>query len=275
MMQFVKFLPVLFLLGFLVLIVSCESDKSTDPGEQPPVIPSQSTMMIDFSEFPDTSSGDGLQNSVLSKNNWGWAALNVSVWNSVLTLTLSVPVAAFVEAFNHQPVKQSDGSWLWQYSVTVNKALYTARLFGKTITEGVEWKMLLTQEGVYEDFEWFTGFSNLTANEGNWTLNKEPNNPTSFLYIEWKRNSQEGTADVKYSLISPTEPTDDSYIFYGKTNEIPLNRFYQIFKAEDNNLIEIKWNYESKFGWVKDSIYFEDENWHCWDERLNDVECME
>jgi len=40
-------------------------------------------------------------------------------------------------------------------------------------------------------------------------------------------------------------------------------------------LIDIKWNFEQYFGRVKDSIYFEDALWHCWDERLDDIDCPE
>ena len=40
-------------------------------------------------------------------------------------------------------------------------------------------------------------------------------------------------------------------------------------------IIDIKWNYEQHFGRVKDPIHFEDENWHCWDEKLDDINCPE
>jgi hypothetical protein len=275
MYRLIKVFPVLFVLGVIVLIISCEDDKSTNPQDQPPLIPPQSTMMMNFGEFPDTTAGSSPVNATLSKQNWGWAAYNVAVWNSVLTLTLAVPVAAFLEAFNHQPVKQPDGSWLWQYSVTVHGAIYTAKLYGKTVTEGVEWKMLLSRQGVFTDFEWFTGFSNLPATEGTWTLNKDPNLPVPFLYIGWNRNTTEGTAEVKYTNIVPLEPENGSYIHYGKTNEIPHNRFYQIFGAGENRLIDIEWNYELHFGRVKDPVHFGDEGWHCWDENLDDIPCPE
>jgi len=40
-------------------------------------------------------------------------------------------------------------------------------------------------------------------------------------------------------------------------------------------LIDIKWNYEQRFGRVMDAIYFEDTNWHCWDDKLDDIVCSE
>ena len=272
MMRYIKSLPIILTLGLIVLIASCENDKTTNPEDQAPAIPPQSTMLIDFSEFPDTTSG--LEDQIVSRNNWGWAYSNVRVWNSVLTLTLATQVAAFLESFNHRPVQQPDGSWLWQYNVTNQEPIYTAKLYAKTTTDGVEWRMLLTKVGEFTDFEWFTGFSNLPATEGTWTLNKDPNTPTEFLDIEWYRDTQEETASVKYTKVAPAI-NGQSYIFYGKTNEIPYNRFYQIFGAEENRLIDIKWNYEMKFGRVKDPIRFGVENWYCWDENLNDTNCPE
>lgn len=274
MMRFMKFLPILFMIGFIVLIISCESDNSTEPKDQAPTIPPGSTMMIDFSEFPDTNSISNPDVASLSKNNWGWAALNVSVWNSLLTLTLAFPVAAFAESFNHQPVQHPDGSWLWQYIVTSNKDTITVKLFGLPVTTGIEWRMLLTA-GEISNFEWFTGFSNANTTEGNWTLFKDLNSPAPFLFIEWHRNPQEGTADVKYTNITPNAPENGSYIHYGKTNEIPHNRFYNLYGSEEDRLLEIKWNFEQHFGRVKDPIHFEDENWHCWDDKLEDIDCLE
>jgi len=275
MMRFIKFLPIFFVITTIGFIVSCEDENSTNPEDQVPTIPPQSTLIMDFSEFPDTNSTAFSENPSVTKRNWIWAAGNVKYWNSLLTVTLTVPALAFAEAFNHQPVQQADGSWLWQYSISVVNENYNAKLFGKPVTEGVEWKMLLSKEESYTDFEWFTGFSNFGATEGTWTLNKEPGMPLPFLSIEWNRNIQEETADIKYTLISQSILHDGSYIFYGKTNEVPLNRFYRILKAENNNSIDIMWNYESSFGRVKDSVYFEDGNWHCWDERLDDTDCTE
>ena len=274
MMRFIKYLPIILTLGLIILIASCEGDKTTNPEDQAPTIPPQSTMIMDFSEFPDTITSDAPDFEIVSRRNWGWAASNVAVWNSVLTLTLAIPVAAFLESFNHQPVQQPDGSWLWQYTVNNQEPIYTAKLYGKTTSDGVEWRMLLTQEGVFTDFEWFTGFSDLPATEGTWTLNKDPNTPAEFLFIEWHRNPQEETADVRYTKLSPSL-SGQNYIFYGKSNEIPYNRFYQIFDAQDNRLIDIKWNYEMKFGRVKDPIHFGAESWYCWDENLDDTSCPE
>jgi len=257
---------------------SCSTDDPNSPADQSPDIPPQSTFIMDFSEFPDTTLpvllGKTLSPDTLQRTNWGWAAGHVSFWNTILTITLAVPVAAFAEAFNHEPVQQPNGSWLWSYDVTVGGIVHTANLFGTLVTNGVEWRMLLTKQGFYENFEWYTGFSNLPLTEGNWTLNKNPNDPVSFLYITWHRNVQQNTADIKYTNIVPQAPENGSYIFYGKTSDDPYNRFYDIYGQEENRTINIEWNYENLFGRVMDQIRFGDPDWHCWNEQLFNVDCQ-
>lgn len=273
MMRIIKILPIIIVISFIALIISCGDDHSTDSQNQAPTIPPQSSFKINFDEFPDTSSTLGMDKQIASKINWGLASANVKFWNSVLTVTLAIPAAAFIEAFNHQPVQQKDDSWLWKYSISFNGETFTAKLIGMDYSYRVDWKMLLSKSGSYTDLEWFTGSSNSNATEGNWVVNKNPDLPSPFISIEWQRNVEEETANVKYTLVSPTIQYNGSYINYGKTNEVPLNRFYQIFNSENNNLTDIKWNHESKFGRVKDLLFFQNTNWHCWDENLDDANC--
>lgn len=135
--------------------------------------------------------------------------------------------------------------------------------------------MLLTKAGFYTDFEWFTGYSNLPATEGTWTLNQDPSDPDPFLFIEWSRNVEDGTAEVKYTNIIPNAPENGSYIHYGKTNDVTYNRFFNIFGKVENRLINVEWNYEQHFGRVKDPQHFGNESWYCWDEMLLDTQCPE
>ena len=104
------------------------------------------------------------------------------------------------------------------------------------------WRMLLSKQGFYTDFEWFTGLSNLPATEGTWTLNQDPNNPNPFLLIEWNRNIQDNTADIDYTNIKPASAANGSYIHYGITNEVQYNAFYDIFSQSQNNHTDIEWH---------------------------------
>lgn len=281
----------LTILGILVLLTaqlfftSCNKDNPSAPQEDAPPIPPVSTFTIDLSDF-DTSKallmpeGPGKTAAVLTKQNWGWAALNVGVWNTLITLTMIVPAAAFVESFNHKPVLQPDGSWQWSYNFTVGLAVHTAKLSAKAVDGDIHWRMLISKQGAYTDFEWYTGVSNLVATEGTWRLNMDPNTspPTPFLDIEWHRNPQAGSADVKYTNIIPGNAGTGDYIFYGIDNQTPYNAFYNIFSVSQNNLVEIEWDraVDQKDGRIKDPNHFGDDQWHCWDiiaNGLEDITC--
>lgn len=253
----------------LILISSCSDKNSIQSNSSAPAVPPKSSMVMGVDQFPDTSSHSNLQKVEGTYANWGWAALNVAVWNSILAVTLAVPVAAFLESFNHQPVLQPDGSWLWAYDVNVSGTVYHAKLFGQTVQQGISWRMLVSKEGAYTDFEWFTGFSNLPATEGTWQLNRDPGDPNAFLAIEWQRNAQDSTGSIKYTKVQT-----GGFIYYGKTTDPIYDAFYQIFNAEQNNETDIKWNIGNKNGRVNDQLHFGNTDWHCWDENLQDIDCL-
>lgn len=261
-----------FLILFLILSISACTNLN-DPADNAPTIPPQNTMSLQVTEFPDTSTVNALPKGITTYNNWGWAAINVHYWNSILTVTLAVPVLAFSEAFNHKPVLQSDGSWLWSYNFNAGGTINTAKLYGTPNIDGVDWEMLLTKAGSYTDFEWFTGSSNLTATEGFWILNKDPNDPQPFIGIEWSRNESGDSAQVKYTNILPGANENGAYILYGKNSDSPYNRYYKIWSEMNSNLTDIFWNYENHFGTVSDPLHFGDFNDHCWDEMLMDTIC--
>jgi len=280
-------IAILVLLTTHLFFTSCNKDDPSAPQEDAPPIPPASTFFIDLDEFPDTTQSPSLPlsgqpgfNKILSHQNWGWAALNIAVWNTAITLTMIVPVAAFVESFNHEPVQQPDGSWLWSYNFSATGAVHTAKLSARAESGDIHWKMLISRQGAYTDFEWYTGVSNLVATEGTWRLNMDPNTspPTPFLDIEWHRNPQAGSADVKYTNIIPGHIANGDYLFYGINNETPYNAFYDVFSNNAGNLVEIEWDRaeNQKDGRIKDPNHFGDDQYHCWDiiaNGLEDITC--
>ena len=265
--------------------------------EKPPEIPPASTFIIDFGDFlspkPSSSSFGGteqslqyvaftLKNSDLfadnlyapdEQKNWGFAALNVGFWNSVLFIVLAIPVAAFVESFNHSPEQQPDYTWVWSYDVPVEDQLYTAELHGGFIDNGESWEMYVSKEGEYSDFQWYYGESNLPATEGFWILMKSPSDPTELLRINWHRDINDGSSDIKYTNIVPGGPENGGYILYEVTTETPYDRSYEIYNKGKDNTTNIEWNSSTMEGRVKDSRHFGDGDWHCWDFDHRDVEC--
>lgn len=270
----------ILLVGTLPWAAGCNTNVQPAPDdEQPPEIPPASTFVMDFSDFtaggaPKLASDhvDPTTLQALPGGNWGWAALNAGVWNVIITVGLSVPVAAFLESFNHVPERQPDGSWVWSYDVNVGGIIHSAELHALAVGGDIQWAMFISKEGFYNRFNWFSGVSNLIGTEGTWTLNKDPDDATPFIGIEWHRNPQDETGDIKYTNVVPGGPENGGYIFHGITGET-FDAFYDIFNKGQENLTTIEWSRVSKDGRVKDPAHFGDEDWHCWDTDLQDVEC--
>ena len=265
-------------IAVLSLLLSCSKD-STGPKEEPPQIPPSSSFLMNFEFFTSQDTTGGIQpdvirvNNLLSYQNWGYAGINVLVWNTFITVGLAVPVGAFLESFRHEPEQQSNGKWLWSYSFKVFNITHTAKLYGSISNDGTEWQMFISKAGVYSDFLWYEGSADLPGTHGTWTVYNTPDDPTPLLLIEWHRDVSAGTADIKYTNIVPDGPENGGYIFYGVTNDVPFDAFYDIYnKGQDNHTL-IEWNRLTKAGRVQDENHFGDTDWHCWNEMLEDVDC--
>ncbi|MCB9087179.1 MAG: hypothetical protein H6628_02475 [Calditrichae bacterium] len=138
----------LMLTTALVLASGCNSTTEPDPSEEgtPPEIPPLNTFVLDFSDFDTTNSilpkvipGDP-EALLFTRQNWGWAALNVGIWNAVITLNIAVPIAAFGHSFSHDPVAE-DGKWFWRYNFTALGVQHSAELSAAAIQGGIRWEM--------------------------------------------------------------------------------------------------------------------------------------
>jgi len=251
------------------------------PGtDTPPEIPPSSTFVMNFDEFANGGTAkiidrdkSPIRQQTIDNGNWGWGALHVGVWNALVTIGMVVPVAAFVESFNHEAQQQEDGSWVWSYQVTVSGVVHTAELHGATSGGNVEWDMFITKEGFYDHFNWFSGVSNLPGTEGTWTLYNSPDNPTPLLSIDWHRDPLAETGDIRYTNTVPDGPENGGYIYFGTTAN-PMDAFYEIFNKGENNTINIEWSRTARNGRIKDSAHFGDDQWHCWDGSLKDTACQ-
>lgn len=256
----------IFLIALFVasssVFTSCKKDKG-----DPPAIPASSTFVMDFSDFKENK-------SVMDTTSqaFGHSVANVVIWNAVITLGLAVPVAAFIESFNHQAEFENDW-WVWSYSVNVGVDTYNASLHGKVDGQTVKWEMYISKVGGFTDFKWFTGTSDVNGAYGQWILYNSHINQTTLLQIDWNRNAN-GTADIKYMNIVPNGPENGGYIMYGKTLDTDYDRFYDIYNKGQDNLTSIKWNFTNKNGRVKDFKKFNDNNFHCWDTAGKDVVCQ-
>lgn len=271
-MKKLSFALVLFL--SLFIMQSCQKDDLTpDPqGQKAPELPKAETFVMEFSDFEEFAG----ENDPRSVSNWQYAASNVVVWNSILTVHLIIPVAAFYESFNHDAVYQGSGIWLWAYSVSDGGQTYHAKLYGELLaTNEVKWDMYISQQGGFSNVHWYSG---VTANDGsyaNWTLNYNPSSPTPIISIDYQKDNGNGFESIRYTNAIPGVPENGSYIEYRKANGsgVDFNRAYDVYKIDIDNLLEIQWNKPGNDGRVKDAEHFLDTEWHCWGGDLQDVDC--
>ena len=285
-----------------VITGTCEEHAcltATTPGAPP--IPPVSSFLMDFDDFNSeaeaasatisteqsiqlasfTTGNDDVypldEYAIGDKENWNFAAFNVGVWSTIVLVGLAVPVAAFVESFNHVPQQQADYSWVWSYDVQVGLATYTGELHGKYKEDenGVRWDMYISRQGEYEDFHWYYGESNLPATEGFWIIKNKPSDPTDLLRIDWERDLAGGTYSITYTNIVPGGPENGGYIAHGAripSDDSPYDRFYEIYNKGADNLTNIEWDSTTREGRAKAPHYFGDDEWHCWDADHNNIE---
>jgi hypothetical protein len=257
----------------LFLLPSCNKDKE----ENLPLLPPESCMLMDFSDFYQTTKSDFIPSPLMQSEATAWywlnAATHVKVWKIIITVGLAVPVAAFVESFNHQGVYQGDREWAWTYDVTTLDAVYTADLNGTIQDTTVLWQMYVSKSGGFEDFLWYYGEVNLARTCGYWIMNDNPTSQSELLRIDWTREPDSEVAEIKYTNIQPGGAENGGYIQYGILTDENYNRFYDIYVASTQRLVNIKWNSETKEGRIKDPYAYQDENWHCWDSNLQDIVC--
>ena len=267
-----------FLAFGLALLVgfglTCSKD-TTEPLETPPALLPASSFIMDFGSFPGGGEALAKSGKVLlqTKANWGWAATNVLVWNTVLFVNLAVPVAAFYASFQHEPYKENDGSWSWAYGFTAQNTQYTAKLNLSLDNNLAHWKMYITKEGEFNGFLWYEGEGDLGYSHGTWTLYKNPASPVPYIGMEWNRNPQDETGDIRYTNINDEDPNKGSYIHYGTMAGSRYDTYYTIYHKTLDNYTYIEWDLTTKVGRVSDLNHFETEEWYCWDEMLYDTEC--
>lgn len=257
-----------FTMIILLMAISfsgCEKDNDPDAPNLPPI----ATFVIDFSDFVDSKSA-----KELVVTNWGHAATQVLTWNVVLTVNLIVPVASFYEAFNHEGVYEGSNEWIWSYNFMANGVSHKAELHGTLTETQVLWEMYISKENVFTDFLWYSGSHNILRTEGQWILNGSPDAPAPYLQIDWTRGENDNSANVKYKNILSGNDYYESYIYYARTDDVDYDRYYHIYDSFNQNLVEIEWNVTSKAGRVKDPAYFENTLWHCWDNMLQNTDCI-
>jgi hypothetical protein len=266
------------------LFPGCEKKKDTAPS-----LPPVSSMSIDFSNFIPPTKGGITQGEVKAilvsdKSNWTIASTTAGVWNLILAINLAVPVASFGVAVNKTPVYLDNKTWEWSYDFNVIGATYKARLTGQIRTTDVKWEMNISKDGIgaFDEILWYEGTSKLDGSSGQWILNHSQAFPEPMLQIDWTKAATAGIGIIKYTYIREkkddrsVDPFKSSFIEYGLTTT-PLNAFYNVHQntgaSNVFNDVNIEWNTTGHNGHIKANYYFQDSNWHCWNEVGDNVTC--
>jgi hypothetical protein len=257
----------------LVLAVAVLTVTGCSAPSGAPTVPPEESFIIPFDDFENSGTDGLISLATGNQSNWNCAAFVVGVWSTVIRVGLAVPVAAFRASFHNIPLQQPDGSWVWSYSVNVGGSIYTAKLHGQFITEGVRWAMNISKEGDYEDFQWYYGEHNLPATDGFWILKKSPADPTDLVRIDWSRNISAGTHAIKYTNIVPDGPENGGYIDTQYTKGTPYDHIWDLYNKGQDNHTYIDWSSTTGEGRVMDSNHFGDDDWHCWDSDRINVDC--
>lgn len=274
-MKTIRLKKIALLLSFVVLVVlnSCKDKDDEDKADyDAPSLPPEMALVIDMSEFNTKKSVTGVPTSPYLKGtntkiNRTWAALGVSIWQTIITIGMAIPVAAFLESFNHEREYEGNNTWGWSYEFNAGGKKHTAHLTGKVDADSVTWTMYIN------DFRWYTGKGDFGQSGGYWTMYEKPENPVEFLKITWENKATEGIANITYKNIRQGDAENGGYISYGRNENNNLNLYYNIYNKGKDNLVKIQWSKTTGEGQTKNPELYKDEEWHCWDSDFQDVDC--
>lgn len=275
-----KKLHVILALVFgLILLTSCDPQTPIDQ-EAPEIPPSQlfsmPTTALSTME-PDTATpGTGV-----TYKNWAFSAINLVVWHTAIVLHVSLPTAAFNHALQQNPVFIGNGTFEWSYVYNAPPALggnsYDVVLTAQYVSgnQKVQWSMKVAEAGTNVFYEWYTGLTDVDWAEATFTVNRNPANPEAYLRIDYERTSPAGDFSIRYTSISPNDPGVGGYLEYRETSQGTFDRAFDVVGGANKpgEFVEIQWDSQNEDGRVKSPGFFNDSNWHCWDENQIDAGC--
>ncbi len=278
-MKSIKLISLLVLSIFLMQ--SCTTDDSFNSGKSDeavaPELPPVQSLIMPFTGFEDADT-TGLVDQANNRSgatyrNWFYAASNLILWHTVVTVNMALPIASFNEAFNQDPVYAGNGVWKWSYDVNDNGTVYLCVLSGQAIdNETLQFDMHVSKAGGFNNVHWYTGTVTDNGNTGVWEFSDRPNNPRKVIRAEYGKNAAQ-VAHLTFTNIKEQSPDMGDYIEYREAPGADFDRAYDVYRVQPDDLIEIQWNEAIAGGRVKSQDFFNDDDFHCWDMEFMDVDC--
>jgi len=261
-------------------LASCSKDKGSAP-----VLPTLSTMAIDFSDFSTTKSAGtpaAAKDIPDPDENFMFSSETVAVWDKIISEDLAVPVKALQTAQTVTAKWIADKTWEWSVSFTSGSA-YTGRIVGKILSDKVEWEIYIKGGSpAFAEFVWVEGTSATDGKSGRWIMNYNNSFQEPYLQIDWTKATTTVTP-ITYTYVRTLDNDRDPDLF--KTSSLkyesvtgPLNGKFTIKVYEPitvNNFVDvfIEWSTTAGNGKVKAEYKFGNTNWNCWDVDGNNITC--
>jgi hypothetical protein len=270
-----RFKSKLFLFTALIALIMVNTSCDREKLSERPDLPAMETFLMDFSDFENapqqTKAIGNTYDNFLS--GFGYVAF----WNTVATITMAVPTAAYFNMLtvSGNPEYLGDSRWQWVKEYTVNQIAYKATLTAERINNS-EFSMemnialaALPTLGVV----WFDGVVSYDHTHAVWNLYKNDAGHVKYLEVEWNKNYETLESDLTYTYVEPGTSENGSYIKMGIVPGADYDAYYTISLVAQ--LVNIEWDRTSKAGRIMDPVGFEEEiaTWHCWNDLLQDIDC--
>ncbi|PIB35389.1 hypothetical protein BFP72_08260 [Reichenbachiella sp. 5M10] len=256
----------------IVVLSACTEDDSENMStDTAPTVPSSSTMAPDFGEFNDATD-EGAREAMVG--NWGYAAINVGVYSSILYQHLVIPVTAFKATVGAEAYFDEETElWVWERNFDVPaQSDYQIKLTADVDGDDVDWKGYISHGTDLDEFMWFEGESTVNGESGSWMLYESPENPSVWLTSDWTNEDDSDIAHVTFTVQKEGD-NEGSSIEYEADASTDLDRMVTIYDASIDNEVSIMWSQASGQGRVMSEAHFQDSEYHCWDADLMDTEC--
>lgn len=251
---------------FLLLFQFCKEEEKNAPE-----IPDTLSFIM---EFPDLTE---VKKYKKENSNAIFSFEKLEVWNNIIFDSLAVAKKSYIELLKtSEAVYLEENTWLQTFDFNINSIDFTGKFYSKTENDSLDLKMYLSKTGEYQNFLWFYGYFDINLTSGQWILfDKPPVNeyePQELILIDWSNKDEENFI-IKYTNIKSSSTDNGNYITYNKNSDENFPDIYSIYNKGQDNFTTIELNQNTKKGRVKSIIHFNDNEWHCWNENLENIDC--
>ncbi len=245
---------------FLIL-VSCKQ-----PEKLPPVVFNSDITAFEFSVFEESSSGG---------SNFLVAAEQVLLWKSLLNDSISLHKAILKNAENSTLIFQKENTWLSEFVSVSDGVNFLTKFFCIETEDSVLYKAYITFETDTNKLV-IEGRANKTNSSGLFFFFKPGFENDEYTYIKflnvfWSIDSLNNKT-IKFTNNQIGENNLNSFLIKDTTS-VDYNSYLEVYDKGNERICYINRNKVTKKGRVKYFFHYNNDDWHCWNEQLSDINC--